>query len=64
MSSAAAVAHGWSNRIDIVEASLTGGPAALLIRPDGYVAWAADDFESAEAEALQRAMGRWFGAAD
>lgn len=35
-------------------------PAAMLLRPDGYVAWAADD---ASADGLHRALTRWFGAA-
>jgi hypothetical protein len=34
-------------------------PAAVLIRPDGYVAWAGD---VADAE-LPRALATWFGAA-
>ena len=58
---AAAGAHGWADRVDIVEAQLAGGPAALLIRPDGYVAWAADDFGSADADNLRAALTRWFG---
>ncbi|NTY58009.1 FAD-dependent oxidoreductase [Mycolicibacterium sphagni] len=58
---AAAGAHGWADRVDIVEADLTDGPAALLIRPDGYVAWAADDFGPANAHRLQSALARWFG---
>jgi hypothetical protein len=37
------------------------GPAAMLIRPDGYVAWAADDFEPDDAERLRGALARWFG---
>lgn len=35
-------------------------PAAMLLRPGGYVAWAADD---ASADGLHRALTRWFGAA-
>jgi hypothetical protein len=58
---AAAGAHGWADRVDIVEAELAGEPAALLIRPDGYVAWAADDFGPADAENLHAALKRWFG---
>nr|WP_018601685.1 hypothetical protein [Mycobacterium sp. 155] len=34
---------------------------ALLIRPDGYVAWAADGFEDT---GLTGALQRWFGAED
>jgi hypothetical protein len=58
---AAAGAHGWADSVDTVEAQLAGGPAALLIRPDGYVAWAADDFGSADADNLRAALTRWFG---
>jgi hypothetical protein len=38
------------------------GPAAMLIRPDGYVAWAADEFGADDAERLRTALTRWFGA--
>lgn len=58
---AAAAAQSWADRVDTVESQLAGGPAALLIRPDGYVAWAADDFEAVDAKELQAALGRWFG---
>ncbi|PND54878.1 hypothetical protein CRM90_25780 [Mycobacterium sp. ENV421] len=58
---AAAAAQGWTDRLDTVVARLAGGPAALLIRPDGYVAWAADDFEEVDAQNLQSALSRWFG---
>ncbi|APR84396.1 monooxygenase, FAD-binding protein [Minicystis rosea] len=58
-----ALAAGYRDRIDIV----TGSPVtkdesldALLIRPDGHVAWAAA--RAAEDEAgLSRALHRWFG---
>nr|WP_319431012.1 FAD-dependent monooxygenase [Mycobacterium sp. RTGN5] len=58
---AAAGAQAWADRVDTVEAELAGGPAALLIRPDGYVAWAADDFGTTDADNLQAALTRWFG---
>ncbi|MDR7167113.1 2-polyprenyl-6-methoxyphenol hydroxylase-like FAD-dependent oxidoreductase [Nocardia kruczakiae] len=35
-------------------------PAAILLRPDGYVAWATDD---ANADGLHGALTRWFGSA-
>ncbi|MBB6350512.1 2-polyprenyl-6-methoxyphenol hydroxylase-like FAD-dependent oxidoreductase [Nonomuraea muscovyensis] len=40
-------------------------PAALLLRPDCYVAWATDSARpgSGEREALRAALARWFGAA-
>jgi 2-polyprenyl-6-methoxyphenol hydroxylase-like FAD-dependent oxidoreductase len=34
---------------------------ALLIRPDGYVAWAAEQDGPSEQEALREALTRWFG---
>jgi hypothetical protein len=34
----------------------------VLIRPDGYVAWAADTFEAGDADRLRIALTRWFGA--
>jgi hypothetical protein len=58
---AAAVAQPWAPRVRCVAAA-TGGPAAMLIRPDGYVAWAADDVGPTEAAGLTAALGRWFGA--
>jgi hypothetical protein len=54
-------ARGWADRVDVVVASITDGPAAMLIRPDGYVAWAADTFEADDAQLLRAALSRWFG---
>lgn len=57
---AAAVA--WDDRVDVVTATRAdpGAPAAnLLVRPDGYVAWAAGGQDT---EGLVAAMTRWFGA--
>jgi hypothetical protein len=52
-------ARRWSNRVDVVTAECSSRPAdALLIRPDGYVAW------SETGDGLQRALVRWFGLAD
>lgn len=51
-------AQGWADRVEIVQARVVAGPAALLIRPDGYVAWAADGFEDT---GLTGALQRWFG---
>src|SRR5262249_23971545 len=50
---------GWSERIDVITAACpSGAPAdALLIRPDGYVAWA-----GAAGVSLDRSLRRWFGA--
>jgi 3-(3-hydroxy-phenyl)propionate hydroxylase len=59
----------WAGRVRFVHASYDGvwelpiigqiaGPAAVLIRPDGHVAWVGD---LADPE-LSRALERWFGA--
>jgi hypothetical protein len=47
---------------DLVEGRVADGPTALLIRPDGYVAWASSDREP-DVETLRSALTRWFGAA-
>jgi hypothetical protein len=54
--------RGWTDRVDAVSAKITDRPAAaMLIRPDGYIAWAADTFGSAEEAGLHAALQRWFG---
>ncbi|WP_166903033.1 FAD-dependent monooxygenase [Mycobacterium sp. DL440] len=54
---------GWGDRLDIQVATLAGPPAAaMLIRPDGYVAWAADEFAESDQDRLRGALQRWFGA--
>jgi hypothetical protein len=58
---ASAAAAAWSDRVNAVTAAMTDGPGALLIRPDGYVAWATDTFEADDAAALRIALTRWFG---
>ncbi|MEO3843675.1 FAD-dependent monooxygenase [Streptomyces sp. B22F1] len=61
-------ADGWADRVDVVtaepeppQADGAAGPldgtGALLVRPDGYVAWAGDRRGDGLAEALRR----WFG---
>jgi hypothetical protein len=58
----------WSDRIRLVDAGYAGAwelpalgavsaPAALLIRPDGYVAWVGAGTE----DGLQEAVNTWFG---
>ncbi|OBF90912.1 FAD-dependent oxidoreductase [Mycobacterium sp. 852014-52450_SCH5900713] len=55
-------ASAWADRVEIVTATLDDPPAAaLLIRPDGYVAWAADEFGPAQQAGLHAALRRWFG---
>ncbi|WP_181785806.1 FAD-dependent monooxygenase [Streptomyces phytophilus] len=60
-------ARAWLDRVDVVTATPTGlsaastltGTAALLVRPDGYVAWAAPGSH----DSLPMALTRWFGPA-
>ena len=60
----------WANRVKLVDAKHAGvwelpvigevaAPPALLIRPDGHVAWAGDLTDPA----LPQALATWFGAA-
>jgi 2-polyprenyl-6-methoxyphenol hydroxylase-like FAD-dependent oxidoreductase len=56
----AAAAQPWRDRLDIITAPVAGAdPAALLIRPDGHLAWAGSPGDPA---GLRRALGTWFGA--
>jgi 3-(3-hydroxy-phenyl)propionate hydroxylase len=59
---------GWTNRVQLVEAKYDGSwqlpaigvvtsPGAVLIRPDGYVAWAGDPTDVT----LAGALTTWFG---
>jgi pentachlorophenol monooxygenase len=59
------LAGAWVGRIAYAGAgaSDTCGLAALLVRPDGVVAWASDDVTGVpDAAAARRAATRWFGA--
>jgi 2-polyprenyl-6-methoxyphenol hydroxylase-like FAD-dependent oxidoreductase len=58
----------WSHRVQVVDASYVGpwelpavgavtGPTAVLVRPDGYVAWVGDRTQAGLADALTT----WFG---
>ena len=69
----AAVAGRWADRVDLVEARSeddhwpvpvvgeVSAPAALLIRPDGHVAWAAAAGARLGTSALRAALTTWFG---
>ncbi|MFJ5230585.1 FAD-dependent monooxygenase [Kitasatospora sp. NPDC088391] len=59
-----AVAAAWKDRVDTVTGTLrdpwaVAGASAVLVRPDGYVAWAGTG-----AEDLEAALTRWFGPAE
>jgi hypothetical protein len=61
----AEAAQEWADRVDTVVSSIEDYPVrALLIRPDGYVAWAADDFGADDEGRLATALSRWFGSAE
>jgi hypothetical protein len=60
----------WANRVRLVDAKHYGtwelpvlgeiaSPQAVLIRPDGHVAWAGDITD----QELSQALATWFGAA-
>ncbi|MFD5465339.1 FAD-dependent monooxygenase [Kitasatospora sp. NPDC127059] len=51
----------WKDRVDVVTAHPEQAPAgALLLRPDGYVAWACAP-DDADPQGLDRALRDWFG---
>jgi 2-polyprenyl-6-methoxyphenol hydroxylase-like FAD-dependent oxidoreductase len=59
-------ARPWEGRVDILAARTDDRrAAALLIRPDAYIAWATAPGEAAGTvvPALQEALSRWFGTA-
>jgi 3-(3-hydroxy-phenyl)propionate hydroxylase len=62
----------WSDRVRCIDAQCAGpwqlpvigavpAPSAVLIRPDGYVAWVN---EATDASGLEEALTTWFGAPD
>jgi 3-(3-hydroxy-phenyl)propionate hydroxylase len=71
----AAAAQGWTDRVDLLEArseddhwpvpavGAVPAPAALLIRPDGHVAWAAAAGGTPDTSALRTALATWCGPA-
>jgi 2-polyprenyl-6-methoxyphenol hydroxylase-like FAD-dependent oxidoreductase len=60
--SVGAGAQEYADRVDIVAGSSADIEArGLLLRPDGYVAWAADAFDTHDEARLYDALHRWFG---
>jgi 2-polyprenyl-6-methoxyphenol hydroxylase-like FAD-dependent oxidoreductase len=62
----AATAADWGDHVPIVQAEPLSKPVpadALLIRPDGYVAWASGPGDADAAAGLQDALAAWCGAA-
>ncbi|MGW6281121.1 FAD-dependent monooxygenase [Kribbella sp. NPDC055071] len=49
-----------TDRVDVIAAP-ADTTIAMLVRPDGYVAWAADHAGEAEQEGLRTALSEWFG---
>jgi 2-polyprenyl-6-methoxyphenol hydroxylase-like FAD-dependent oxidoreductase len=70
-----AAADGWTDRVDLIDARSEDdcwsvptvgeipAPAALLIRPDGHVAWASTDGGAPDTASLRGALATWFGPA-
>lgn len=54
-----AVADGWRDRVDLRRLPERPGVTALLLRPDGYAAWAADG--APDTTSLREALTTWFG---
>ena len=57
-------AAGWHDRVSVTAARPLASPApaaAMLIRPDGYVAWAAGPETAGLARGLPEALCAWFG---
>jgi 2-polyprenyl-6-methoxyphenol hydroxylase-like FAD-dependent oxidoreductase len=53
--------HGWKGRLQYVsrKAKDSKGVAAMLVRPDGFVAWASDS--EPDVSAAKESIARWFG---
>lgn len=53
----------WAGRVKYVAsiAKDAQGLASFLVRPDGFVAWAADENAEPDLPALKKTLSRWFG---
>ncbi|WP_329568620.1 FAD-dependent monooxygenase [Kitasatospora sp. NBC_01266] len=59
-----ATAHDWADRVRPIATAVPSGTklTALLVRPDGYLAWATQDAAPDE-HGLREALSTWFGPA-
>jgi 2-polyprenyl-6-methoxyphenol hydroxylase-like FAD-dependent oxidoreductase len=58
----ASTAAAWAGRIEVA-ARRREHPRLILVRPDGYIAWASDEADPARRDAsLREALTRWCGA--
>jgi hypothetical protein len=58
----AETAKDWKDRVEVITAPIADRPAdAVLIRPDGYVAWAAGSDTPRAADGLHHTLRTWFG---
>ncbi|POM22828.1 3-(3-hydroxy-phenyl)propionate/3-hydroxycinnamic acid hydroxylase [Actinomadura rubteroloni] len=52
----------WTHRVDVVTAVTDRpGPRALLVRPDGYIAWAWSEDGEFSVRSLLQSLRTWFG---
>jgi 2-polyprenyl-6-methoxyphenol hydroxylase-like FAD-dependent oxidoreductase len=60
---AASLIQAWAGRVKHVAARAkdTMSLAAFLVRPDGFIAWAADENSEPDLPALPKTLSRWFG---
>jgi pentachlorophenol monooxygenase len=60
---AASLVQRWAGRVKYVQATARDamGLATFLLRPDGFVVWAADENSEPDLPALQKTLLRWFG---
>ncbi|MPZ84190.1 MAG: FAD-dependent oxidoreductase [Actinophytocola sp.] len=60
---AAATWTEWADRVDTVVTTADTPVKAVLIRPDGYVAWATNGSTDGGTDGLREALTEWFGQA-
>ncbi|MCA1186726.1 MULTISPECIES: FAD-dependent monooxygenase [unclassified Saccharopolyspora] len=53
---------GWRDRVQVVTGRADTSTTAMLLRPDGYTAWASNDARP-DARSLREALTKWFGPA-